>query len=97
MITHVVLLQLKQETTQAELDHALAMVKELQQSIPDIVDVRVGANLSVNHHGYTSGFIMHIVDTDHLKAYALHPTHRIASTELVRICTRIIDFDLETT
>lgn len=95
MISHVVLLQPKAEISREEINMALQHVQALQEAIPGIVDVQVGENLSGNHQGYTYGFIMHFVDKDHFKAYAPHPAHRVVSDELVRICQRIIDYDIE--
>lgn len=95
MITHVVLLQPKAETSSEEINVALKQVQALQAVIPGIIDVQIGENNSTNHQGYTHGFIMNFVDSDHLKAYAPHPAHRVVSDELVRICRSIIDFDIE--
>lgn len=95
MITHVVLLQPKPETTREELAHAFDLVKGLQQHITGILDIQTGENFSANHQGYTAGFIMQFQEREYLKAYAPHPAHRIVSDELVRICPSIIDFDLE--
>ena len=95
MITHVVLLQPKDEISSEEINAALKQVQALQEAIPGIIDIKIGENSSRNHQGYTYGFVMHFVDSDHLKAYAPHPAHRIVSNELVRICHRIIDFDIE--
>ncbi|SRR6266496_1275563 len=95
MITHIVLLQPKVETSTAEMNTALKHVQALQRAIPGIIDVQIGENLSSNHQGYTYGFVMHFVDQDHLKTYAPHPEHRVVSDELVRICHSIIDFDIE--
>ena len=95
MITHVVLLQPKNEASREEIDAALEQVQALQETISGIVDVEIGENSSVNHQGYTYGFVMHFVDSDHLKAYASHPAHRVVSDEPVRICHHILDFDLE--
>ena len=94
MITHVVLLKPKAETTPDEMRQILAQVQTLQQSIPGIIDVQIGKNLSMNQQGYTYGFIMHFIDAEHLKAYALHPAHRIVSDEIRRISSQVIDFDL---
>ncbi len=94
MITHVVLLQPKEETTSEELAAALQLVKTLQQQIPEILDVQTGTNLSSHHQGYTHGFVMHFADEEHLHAYAPHPLHRVVADELVRLCASIIDFDL---
>lgn len=94
MITHIVLLKPKPEMTADEMQQVLAQVLTLQQSIPGIIDVQVGENLSVNHQGFTYGFIMHFVDREHLKAYAPHPAHRVVSDEILRVSSQVIDFDL---
>lgn len=94
MITHVVLLKPKAETTPNEMRQVLAQVHILQQSIPGIIDVQTGENLSMNQQGYTYGFIMHFIDVEHLKAYAPHPAHRIVSDEIRRVSSQVIDFDL---
>ena len=68
MITHVVLLKPKDETTPDEMRQVLSQVQTLKQSIPGIIDVQVGENLSMNQQGYSYGFIMHFIDVEHLKA-----------------------------
>jgi Stress responsive A/B Barrel Domain len=94
MITHVVLLKPKAESTPDEMRQVLAQVQGLQQSIAGIVDVQVGENLSMSNQGYTYGFIMRFVDKEHLKAYAPHPAHRVVSDEIRRVSSHVIDFDL---
>ncbi len=94
MIAHVVLLQPKTETTPQEIEQVLEQVRTLQHSIPGIVDVQAGANISKNHQGYTHGFIMRFVDEAHLQAYAPHPAHLPVSEAIRRICSQVIDFDL---
>jgi hypothetical protein len=94
VITHIVLLQLKPTTTDNEVAAALNHVKELQQAIPGIISVQAGKNLSDHNQGYTYGFSMQFLDTEHLKNYAPHPAHQIVSKELLQISEKIIDFDL---
>jgi len=95
MIDHVVLLQPKAEVTEEEITEVLSHVQGLQQSIPGIVETRIGKNLSVNHQGYAYGFMMRFTDEKHLKAYAPHPAHQVVSKELQNVCQSIIDFDIE--
>ena len=95
MLTHIVLLEPKMETSIEEVKSALEHVQALQEVIPGIINVQVGENRSTNHQGYTYGFVMHFADAASLKAYAPHPAHRVVSDELVRICHSIIDFDIE--
>jgi hypothetical protein len=94
MLTHVVLLQPKAETTPEQIKQVLTQVRALQHRIAGIIEVQTGENLSTNHQGYTYGFVMHFADEASLKAYAPHPTHRVVSEELLRLCSSIIDFDL---
>ncbi len=95
MITHVVLLNPKEDKSPREIQRALENVAELKEIIPGITEVKTGENVSANHHGYTYGFIMRFVDKDALKAYAPHPAHQRVSEELVAMCHSILDFDLE--
>ncbi len=94
MITHVVLLQPKAETTEDEIATALSHVQELQQAIPEIIEVHTGKNLSNYNQGYSHGFVMQFVDQEHLKTYASHSAHQVVSNELQNISQRIIDFDI---
>lgn len=94
MITHIVLLQPKAETTPQEIEQVLGQVRTLQHSIPGIVEVQAGANISQNHQGYTYGFIMRFVDEEHLKAYAPHPAHLPVSDAIRHVCSHVIDFDM---
>ncbi len=94
MITHVVLLQPKDEVTDNEITGALNHVRALQDTIPGIIEVQVGENMSTYNQGYTHGFVMRFVDAEHLKAYAPHPAHQVVSEELQRISQKIIDFDI---
>jgi heme-degrading monooxygenase HmoA len=94
MIDHVVLLQPKAEVTEEEITRVLSHVQGLQETIPGIVEARVGKNLSMNHQGYVYGFVMRFIDKEHLKAYVPHPAHQVVSKELQNICQSIIDFDI---
>ena len=94
MITHVVLLQPKTETTDEELATILEHVRDLQQVIPGIVSVSVGKNHSMYHRGFSHGIIMRFVDEAHLQAHHPHPAHLAVVEELDRLCQQTIDFDL---
>ncbi len=94
MITHIVLLQPKPETTREELTHVFGMLKELQQHITGILDVQTGEMSAQTIKGILLALLCSLERED-LKAYAPHPAHRLVSDELVRVCSRIIDFDLE--
>lgn len=95
MINHVVLLQLKPETTEEEITVALEHVRAMQMAIPGIENILAGENQSAgNHRGYTHGFIIQFVSDEYFRAYAPHPAHQPVNEELQRICQGIVDFDL---
>lgn len=94
MVTHVVLLQPKPDTTTEQISLAFTHVRTLMDQIPGILSVAVGTNLSSFNKGYSHGFIMQFVDEAHLKQYASHAAHIPVSEELQTLCENIIDFDL---
>ncbi|GHO99526.1 hypothetical protein KSF_095740 [Reticulibacter mediterranei] len=94
MITHIVLLQPKPETTPEEMEAVLEKVKALKGQIPGLVEVQAGPNGHTANQGYTYGFIMRFVDEEHLKAYSPHPAHRAVSPELRRLSTYLLNFDI---
>ena len=94
MITHVVLIQPKVSTSNAELSAFLEHVQALQEKIPGIVSRSVGENRSDFHGGFTHGIIMRFVDEAHLQAHHNHPAHVAVVTELDCLCQQSIDFDL---
>ena len=94
MITHVVLLQPKSETSEEEILALLRHAQALQDTIPGIMAISAGKNRSVYHQGYTYGIIMHFMDEAHLTAHHPHPAHLAVVEELDRLCEQSIDFDL---
>ena len=94
MLTHVVLLNLKENVSSQEVAAALEHVQELQQAIPGIVGVQVGQNLNMSNQGYTHGFVVQFADAEVYKGYAPHPAHQPVSQELQSISKSIIDFDI---
>jgi hypothetical protein len=75
IILHVVLLLPRPEATEEELQHAMELARDLQRSIPGIIDVQAGANTNPNNQGYTYGIFLRFTDEDALKAYFPHPPH----------------------
>jgi Stress responsive A/B Barrel Domain len=97
MITHVVLIQPKISTSNAELSAFLEHVLALQKKIPGILTISVGENRSNFHGGFTHGIIMRFVDEAHLQAHHTHQAHVTIVKELDRLCLQSIDFDLPET
>lgn len=95
MITHIVLLQPKAETSEQDIKAFLVHVRALREIIPGILAISTGKNRSPYQSGYTYGIIMHFVDEAHLQAHHPHPAHVAVVEELDRLCESSIDFDLE--
>jgi quinol monooxygenase YgiN len=93
MITHVVLIQPKDSTSNEELTAFLEHVQALQEKIPGILSITVGENRSDFHGGFTHGIIMRFVDETHLQAHHTHPAHVVVVKELDHLCVKSIDFD----
>jgi Stress responsive A/B Barrel Domain len=96
MLTHVVLLQPRSEATPEDINAALKGIEDLQQHIPEILDLQIGPSLSVEdkQRGYTYGFVMHFAGKEQLDRYAVNPIHITAGLELIRVFRNIIDFDI---
>jgi hypothetical protein len=58
VMTHVVLLYPKADTSEKALTEVLEHVQALQQVIPGLLSVSTGKNRSQYHQGYTYGVIM---------------------------------------
>ena len=96
MLTHVVLLQPKPETTPEDIHAALKGIEDLRQHIPEILDLQIGPSLSIANKqgGYSYGFVMRFAGKEQLDIYAVNPIHLAAGAELNRVFRNIIDFDI---
>jgi len=95
MITHIVLLQLKRDTTDEQVTAVLQRIQHLQDTIPGIAQIVTGKNLSVQHKGYEYGFLMQFTSEEALKEYAAHPAYQPIKAELQRISLGNIVCDLQ--
>lgn len=77
MITHVVLLRVRNTTPKAEIDHVFSALAGLKQRIPGLLSFSGGAYTSPEglHKGFTHGFVMSFQDAAARDAYLPHPEH----------------------
>ncbi len=94
MVTHIVLIKPKADTTAEQIQTILEQAKDLQQIIPGIVDAKVGKNQAGHQEGYSYGLIMQFENMEQLQAYMPHPAHQVVGKEIMRLCDSIIEFDL---
>ena len=94
MITHVVLLDPKPETSEAELAAVFNQIEQMQEKIAGIISIKTGKNSSTYNNGYTYGFVVQFTNEQFFSEYVPYPAHKPVIDELQRICQNIIDFDL---
>lgn len=93
MITHVVLIQPKENTTSAQMETLVEQTRALKELIPAIQSVQVGKNVGRLTQGYTYGLIAQFASEEKLKEYLDHPAHQALARELLQ-STQLIEFDL---
>lgn len=95
IVTQVILLRLKAETT----DHALATffkaVQQAQPHMPCLVAVATGENQSEAHRGFTHGIFLHF-DHDPQEA-KVHPKYQDLLTKARDLCEQVVIFELPQT
>ena len=86
MIEHIVLLKLKPETTDQQLQTLTAELLKMADQISGIEHISAGMNNSPEgkHHGYTYGFIVRFTDEAARDAYLPHPVHRQVAGQYLR-------------
>ena len=86
MLEHIVLLKLKADTTDQQLQGLTDALMGMKEQIPGIVDITAGINNSPEgkSHGFSYGFIVRFVDQAARDNYLPHPTHIEVATESLR-------------
>ena len=76
MILHLVLLRFKPGTTAERIAPLAAALLDMKGSIPEILDIRWGANLGPSTAEYPYVLTVAFDDLDALERYLVHPVHR---------------------
>jgi hypothetical protein len=98
MIEHIVLLKLKPNTTEQQVQTLTNELLKMAAQIPGIEHISAGMNNSPEgkNHGYTYGFIVRFTDAAARDAYLPHPVHRQVATQYLRpIAEDVLVFDYE--
>lgn len=86
-VKHAVLLRVKSETPQAEIDVTFGQLAGLTEKIPGLLDFSGGPYSSDEgrQQGYTHGFIMTFEDEASRDAYLPHPDHEVVKQRILAI------------
>lgn len=101
MITHIVLLRLRPEVSEAAIGAVFAEVHALQGSLPGLRRVISGRSASPEQieRGYLHGMVVTFDDWAALERYQTDPRHRASGAKFVAACQGGLDgilvFDLE--
>ena len=82
MIDHLVLVTLKEGTSQEDEEDVISTFRELGSKIPNLIDFSIGKNFSERSRGYTHGLFARFQTRDDLQAYLKHPEHLSAVKKL---------------
>lgn len=94
MYLHVFLFQWKPEATPALQQSALERILDFRNTIPGLLEVYAGNNLSPRGGGYTFGGVMKFTDRAAYDAYSIHPLHEELLAWLLPIIDPIeLDFE----
>ena len=87
MIVHMVLLKVRRDVAQAEIERVFAAIGALQQSISGIRSYSWGPYASPEglQRGYTHGFCMTFTDEKARDAYLPHPLHESVKSQVLSI------------
>jgi len=96
MVEHIVLLKLKPEVTDAQLETLSDALLEMADEIPGIDAITAGTNNSPEgkSQGYAYGFIVRFTDEAARDAYLPHPFHRqVAGGHIRPLVEDVLVFD----
>jgi len=98
MIEHIVLLKLKPDTTDQQLQGLTDALVGMKEQISGIVDITAGINNSPEgkSHGFSYGFIVRFVDQEARDNYLPHPKHIEVATQSLRpLVDDVLVFDYD--
>lgn len=84
MLTHMVLISLRDDATDDQVRELVAGLEELPGLIDAIEEYRVGRDMDLADGNADVGVIARFASPDALRAYVDHPAHQRVVTELIR-------------
>lgn len=101
MILHSVYCAIRDDVSPRALAEVMAQLAALKDVCAGLLSFEAGPNIDLEQKSqdYTHGFVMRFESQEALEAYARHPAHIEAGTNLVMLCAGggdgIMVFDLE--
>ena len=94
IMTQIILLQPKMETSDEVLASLFKGIHTLQQHIPCIIAVSTGENQSTRHRGFTHGIIIHFEDETHMREAMTHAAYQKMQERVQALCEQTVTLEL---
>jgi hypothetical protein len=96
MLVHTVLLQLRPDVTDQQLEGLAERLRDLATAASGPNALAIGPNVTDEplDHGYRFGFIIRFSDRGALDAYLVNPAHLAVSLAIRNLATNVLVFDL---
>jgi hypothetical protein len=94
-VKHLVLLELKDGVTDADVQEIMDGLYGLQGQIPGLLSVEAGRNFTDRAGNYDFAAVMTLEDKDALAGYGPHPAHQAAVGKLGAYADNLLVVDFE--
>ncbi len=94
MLHHIVWLKANAATDEKQMEELLDEIRGLAHSVPGIVSVHAGRNLTDRALGYDYGVSVVLSGREALQPYLEHPAHQAVGARL-RACCDLLAMDFE--
>ena len=95
-VQHIVLLELKDGVSDADIDQALNAVAGLNGKVPGVLGVKAGKNFTDRAGNISHAAIVTLEDRDALAGYGPHPAHQEVAKILGGLTQNLMVVDFET-
>lgn len=95
MLTHIVIWKYADETTAAEREEHVAMLRRLPSVIPNLNNFSVGSDVLGLPRSYDTGLVAIYADRAALDAYTVHPEHVAVADFGKRVSAHVASVDFE--
>ena len=93
MLTHIVCWKYKPETSPEQRTEHVAKLRNLVNSIPEIINLSVGSDVLHLERSFDTGLVATYADEAALDAYTIHPEHQAAAALGRQIAEKVVSVD----
>lgn len=95
MLIHIALFKWKKGCSAQDVDGVMADIYRLQEQIPEVIELRAGANFGRFNEGFTHAVVVKLKDRDDLALYRAHPAHVKVAERVDEMFEHSVGIDFE--